>query len=108
MPSASVKVAEVVVVAVVVAAGSGSRLGAAVPKALVELDGVPLVRRAVDALRAGGVERVVVTVPAGSYACIFAAGGELRQTGITCDDAAASVLDLAVEAGDLRVEGVTP
>ncbi|WP_197510595.1 2-C-methyl-D-erythritol 4-phosphate cytidylyltransferase [Tessaracoccus coleopterorum] len=41
------------VVTVVVAAGSGSRLGAAVPKALVELDGVALVRRAVDALRAG-------------------------------------------------------
>lgn len=55
-----------------------------------------------------GVGSVVVTVPAGSYACIFAASGELRQTGITCDDAAASVLDLAVEAGDLRVEGVTP
>lgn len=46
-----------------VAAGSGSRLGAEVPKALVELDGVSLVRRSVDALAAGGVQRVVVTIP---------------------------------------------
>ena len=53
------------VVAVVVAAGSGSRLGAALPKALVELDGVPLVRRAVDALADGGVTDIVVTIPEG-------------------------------------------
>ncbi|OCL33770.1 2-C-methyl-D-erythritol 4-phosphate cytidylyltransferase [Tessaracoccus lapidicaptus] len=55
---------EVPVVAVVVAAGSGSRLGAAVPKSLVPLGGVPLVRRAVDALVAGGAQAIVVTVPA--------------------------------------------
>ena len=48
-----------------VAAGSGSRLGAALPKALVELDGVPLVRRAVDALADGGVTDIVVTIPEG-------------------------------------------
>ncbi len=48
-----------------VAAGSGSRLGAPVPKALVELGGVSLVRRSVDALVAGGVTEVAVTVPAG-------------------------------------------
>ena len=52
------------VVAVVVAAGSGSRLGGTVPKALVELDGVPLVRRALDALADGGVSAAVVTIPA--------------------------------------------
>lgn len=48
-----------------VAAGSGSRLGASVPKALVELGGVPLVRRSVDALAAAGVSEIVVTIPAG-------------------------------------------
>ncbi|AQP48073.1 2-C-methyl-D-erythritol 4-phosphate cytidylyltransferase [Tessaracoccus aquimaris] len=51
------------VVAVVVAAGSGSRLGADLPKALVPLEGVALVRRAVDALLAAGVGQVVVTIP---------------------------------------------
>lgn len=48
-----------------VAAGSGSRFGAALPKALVELDGIALVRRAVDALADGGVTQIVVTIPAG-------------------------------------------
>jgi 2-C-methyl-D-erythritol 4-phosphate cytidylyltransferase len=48
---------------IVAAAGSGLRLGADRPKALVELAGRPLVCWAVDALRAGGVDDVVVTVP---------------------------------------------
>jgi 2-C-methyl-D-erythritol 4-phosphate cytidylyltransferase len=52
-------------VGIVAAAGSGSRLGAEQPKALVPLDGRPLVRWAVDALLAGGVAQVVVTVPPG-------------------------------------------
>ncbi len=51
------------VVAIVVAAGSGSRLGASLPKALVPLAGIPLVRRCVDNLASAGVQRVVVTVP---------------------------------------------
>ncbi|GAB2483379.1 2-C-methyl-D-erythritol 4-phosphate cytidylyltransferase [Luteococcus sediminum] len=45
-----------------VAAGSGSRLGGPVPKALVEIDGRALVRWSVDALAAGGCERAVVVV----------------------------------------------
>lgn len=55
------------VVALVAAAGSGSRLGAAVPKALVELGGVPLVRRSVDRLAEGGCGRAVVVVPVGLH-----------------------------------------
>jgi 2-C-methyl-D-erythritol 4-phosphate cytidylyltransferase len=51
-------------VGIVAAAGSGLRLGADRPKALVELAGRPLVVRAVEALLAGGVADVVVTVPA--------------------------------------------
>lgn len=51
------------VVAVVVAAGSGVRFGGSVPKALVELGGRPLVRHSVEALAAGGVERIVVVIP---------------------------------------------
>jgi len=52
------------VAAIVVAAGSGSRLGADLPKALVPVGGVPLVARAVENLRAGGVDVVVVAAPA--------------------------------------------
>lgn len=55
---------QVPAVAIVVAAGSGSRLGADVPKALVEIDGVAMVRRCLDALAEAGVTFVVVTVPA--------------------------------------------
>ncbi|UOX99894.1 2-C-methyl-D-erythritol 4-phosphate cytidylyltransferase [Blastococcus sp. PRF04-17] len=50
-------------VGIVAAAGSGSRLGAELPKALVPLAGRPLVGWAVEALQAGGVDEVVVVVP---------------------------------------------
>lgn len=51
-------------VAVLTAAGSGSRLGAPTPKALVALDGVPLVLRAAHGLVASeAVGAVVVTTP---------------------------------------------
>jgi len=53
--------------AVLTAAGSGSRLGADVPKALVLLGGVPLVVHAARRLAASGViDLIVVTVPAAS------------------------------------------
>lgn len=53
------------VAALVVAAGSGSRLGGAVPKALRPVAGVPLVARSVAQLAAGGCTDAVVVVPAG-------------------------------------------
>lgn len=52
--------------AVLTAAGSGSRLGCEVPKALVDLSGRPLVWWAARGLRAGGVGTIVVTAPAAS------------------------------------------
>jgi 2-C-methyl-D-erythritol 4-phosphate cytidylyltransferase len=51
-------------VGIVVAAGSGLRLGADRPKALVPLAGRPLVAWAVETMLAGGVDDVVVAVPA--------------------------------------------
>jgi 2-C-methyl-D-erythritol 4-phosphate cytidylyltransferase len=59
-------------VGIVAAAGSGLRLGADLPKALVPLAGRPLVCWAVDTLRAGGVADVVVTVPAAERAAFAA------------------------------------
>ncbi len=54
-------------VALIVAAGSGERLGAGRPKALVELGGRPLVAWSIDALLAtAGVERIVIAVPPGA------------------------------------------
>jgi len=52
--------------AVLTGAGSGTRLGAAVPKALVPINGVPMVRIAAHNLLASGiVDQLIVTVPAG-------------------------------------------
>lgn len=52
--------------AVLTAAGSGTRLGMDLPKALVELDGLPLVVHAARRLCASGaVDALVVTAPAG-------------------------------------------
>lgn len=53
-------------IAIVVAAGSGTRLGAGVPKAFALLEGRSLVERALDGLAASGVvDAAVVAVPAG-------------------------------------------
>lgn len=96
------------VVALVVAAGSGSRLGAPVPKALVELDGVPLARHAVDALIDGGAEALVVTIPAGcevefhealrgvSAPVLCVRGGATRQESVALGLAALQAPDDAV------------
>ena len=47
------------VAAVILAAGQGARLGG-VAKALIGVDGVPLVRRQIDALRGAGITDIVV------------------------------------------------
>jgi 2-C-methyl-D-erythritol 4-phosphate cytidylyltransferase len=73
-------------VGIVAAAGSGLRLGADLPKALVPLAGRPLVCWAVDALRAGGVDEVVVAVPAAEhdeFAAVLPTGTRLVVGGET-------------------------
>jgi 2-C-methyl-D-erythritol 4-phosphate cytidylyltransferase len=55
-----------VAVALIVAGGSGERLGAGAPKALVELGGRPLLQWSVEVLLGvPAIERVVVALPAG-------------------------------------------
>ncbi len=66
--------------AVIAGAGSGTRLGASVPKALVELGGVPLIVHAVRGVYAAGIDHVVVTIPPGNeareqFAAALDAGG---------------------------------
>jgi len=110
-------------VAVVVAAGSGSRLGAAVPKALVELDGVTLVRRAVDALAEAGIDEIVVTIPEGMVDAFAEAlrgaparvatvvGGRIRQDsvrrGLAALGAAADAIVLVHDAARSLVPAET-
>lgn len=50
---------------IVVAAGSGTRLGAGAPKALVDLDGRTVLRHALDGVFAAAPMQVVVVAPAG-------------------------------------------
>jgi 2-C-methyl-D-erythritol 4-phosphate cytidylyltransferase len=57
----------VATVAIVLAAGSGERLGGAVPKAFASLGGRPLVAWSLEALVAwGGADRIVLVVPPGT------------------------------------------
>ena len=70
------------VVALVLAAGAGPRLGAGVPKGLVALGGEPLLVRSVRAVAAGGVDRIVVVVPEDFVASATAAvRGAAEQSG---------------------------
>jgi bifunctional UDP-N-acetylglucosamine pyrophosphorylase/glucosamine-1-phosphate N-acetyltransferase len=48
--------------AIILAAGKGTRMKSELPKVLVPVNGRPMVRFVVDALKAAGVERVVVVV----------------------------------------------
>ncbi|MDY5584228.1 MAG: 2-C-methyl-D-erythritol 4-phosphate cytidylyltransferase [Arcanobacterium sp.] len=87
------------VAALIAGAGSGTRLGANVPKALVELSGKPLILWAAESMLAAGVNEIIVTIPAGeteSFANVlhplkgmhpnlelkFVVGGSTRQMSV--------------------------
>jgi 2-C-methyl-D-erythritol 4-phosphate cytidylyltransferase len=72
-------------VALLVAAGSGERLGADRPKAFVVLAGRPMLEWSVEALRAAGIEEIVVALPPGGSAppgCVGVAGGATRSASV--------------------------
>lgn len=84
---------EAVFAVIVVAAGSGSRLGRGIPKAAVEVAGKTLLEWALEGVVAANIaSRLVVTVPAGDT--------ELRQV---CQKFGA----LPVEGGATRSDSVT-
>ncbi|SOE00787.1 2-C-methyl-D-erythritol 4-phosphate cytidylyltransferase [Blastococcus haudaquaticus] len=89
-------------VGIVAAAGSGLRLGADLPKALVPLAGRPLVAWSVDALLAGGVAEVVVAVPAEQRAAFETAlpGVRLVDGGATRTASVRAALSAAHDLGD--------
>jgi 2-C-methyl-D-erythritol 4-phosphate cytidylyltransferase len=78
------------VAAIVAAAGRGERLGAHVPKALVEVAGTPLVVHAVTRMRSAGCDVVIVAAPPEAVDAISAllpaasviAGGATRQASV--------------------------
>jgi len=68
-----------------VAAGSGSRLGATVPKAFVPVAGRPMIEWSVDALRAAGIAEIIVALPDGAEApagCVGVRGGATRSESV--------------------------
>ena len=67
------------------AAGSGSRLGASVPKAFVPVAGRPMIEWSVDALRAAGIAEIIVALPDGAEApacCVGVRGGATRSESV--------------------------
>ncbi|SNR39634.1 2-C-methyl-D-erythritol 4-phosphate cytidylyltransferase [Blastococcus mobilis] len=91
-------------VGIVAAAGSGLRLGADLPKALVPLAGRPLVAWSVDALRAGGVAEIVVAVPAeqrAAFARALSADVRLVDGGASRTASVRAGLDAATAGADL-------
>ena len=72
-------------VALLVAAGSGERLGSDRPKAFVVLAGRLMLEWSVAALRAAGIEQIVVALPPGEAApegCTGVAGGATRSESV--------------------------
>ena len=72
-------------VALLVAAGSGERLGASRPKAFVTLAGRPMLEWSVAALRAAGLSEIVVALPDGEAApsgCVGVPGGRMRSASV--------------------------
>jgi 2-C-methyl-D-erythritol 4-phosphate cytidylyltransferase len=87
-------------IALILAAGSGERLGSEEPKALVELAGRPLLQWSVDVLReVVGIERIVIALPPGTPTppgvieldgrTIAVAGGAVRSESVRLALAAA-------------------
>ena len=86
-------------VALLVAAGSGERLGASRPKAFVALAGRPMLEWSVDALLAAGLSEIVVALPAGESAppgCVGVLGGETRSASVRAALTAAGEGDVVV------------
>jgi 2-C-methyl-D-erythritol 4-phosphate cytidylyltransferase len=72
-------------VALLVAAGSGERLGASRPKAFVTVAGRPMLEWSVRALRDAGLERIVVALPDGESppeGCVGVRGGSSRSESV--------------------------
>lgn len=87
--------------ALIVAAGSGQRLGAGGPKALVELGGRPLYSWSVDAFRkASHVDRIFVAVPPGQADLFEEPGIFTVEGGETRSHSVANGLLAITEGGD--------
>jgi 2-C-methyl-D-erythritol 4-phosphate cytidylyltransferase len=93
-------------VALIVAAGSGERLQAGRPKALVELGGRPLVQWSIDALlEIADIEEVVVALPAGAE-LPAGAGAPARVSSVPGGPSRSDSVRRALAAAGEAFEGV--
>ncbi len=87
-------------VALLVAAGSGERLGAGRPKAFVVVAGRPMLEWSLEALRAAGIDEIVVAAPADELelppGVIVVPGGATRSESVRAALAAAPPGDVVV------------
>jgi 2-C-methyl-D-erythritol 4-phosphate cytidylyltransferase len=86
-------------VALLVAAGSGERLGAGRPKAFVVVAGRTMIEWSLDALRGAGIDDIVVALPPGAAApddCLGVPGGDTRSASVRAALAAAPPGDVVV------------
>jgi 2-C-methyl-D-erythritol 4-phosphate cytidylyltransferase len=85
-------------VALLVAAGSGERLGAGRPKAFVVVAGRPMIDWSLEALRAAGIDEIVVAAPLGHEVegCVSVPGGATRSESVRAAHAAAPPGDVVV------------
>lgn len=100
-------------VALLVAAGSGERLGAGRPKALVEVAGRPMLEWSLQALRDAGIAEVIVALPAGTLVALpdgvrAVAGGATRSQSVRNALAAAGARAGAVVVHDAARPLVAP
>jgi len=91
------------VVAIIAAAGQGTRLGTGGPKALVDLAGEPLLVHAARAIRgSGAVDSIVVTAPS-AHVRLF--DGILTAAGIQAAVVAGGITRQASVAAGLNAAG---
>jgi 2-C-methyl-D-erythritol 4-phosphate cytidylyltransferase len=102
-----------VAVALIVAAGSGERLGAGRPKAFVVVAGRPMLEWSLDAVRAAGLSEIVVALPP-TFGddlrddVVVVAGGRTRSESVRAALAAAPPAADAVVVHDAARPLVTP
>ena len=100
-------------VALLVAAGSGERLGADRPKAFVVLAGRPMLEWSVEALVAAGIESIVVAMPPGGEVsapagCVGVEGGLTRSASVRAALRSAPAGETEVVVHDAARPLVTP
>ncbi len=92
------------VTAIIAAGGSGRRLGAAVPKQLLELDGISLLQRSVEAFTTHpAIADVIVALPAGlaQNPPAWLSGTRIVEGGERRQDSVANAFDALSEASDI-------